>query len=71
MATVINNPSSDTNGGGLSVILGIIVAVIIIALFFLYALPALRGVGRSNGTNINVPDKVDINVNKPAGQTNQ
>ncbi len=70
MATVINNPSSDT-GGGAGVLLGIIVAVIIITLFFVYALPGLRGLSRSGGTNINVPDKVDINVNKSAGQQTQ
>lgn len=53
MATVINNPSE---GSGAGTILGIVVAVIIIALLFIYGLPALRGTGSTQpaGTNINV-----------------
>lgn len=69
MATVINNPSSDT-GGDAGVVLGILAAIIIIALLLLYGLPALRNAS-PGGTNINVPDKVDINVSNPSGGSNQ
>lgn len=53
MATVINNPSEGTGAG---MIIGIVVAVILIALLFIYGLPALKGDGASNtpSANINV-----------------
>jgi hypothetical protein len=35
-------------------VVGILVAIIIIVLFFVYGLPALRGSNQPNGTNINV-----------------
>lgn len=55
MATVINNPTNDSNGAG--TIVGIVFAVVIVALLFIYALPRLRGTTAANGTpstNINV-----------------
>lgn len=55
MTTVINSPGSN-EGSGAGLIIGVIIALVIIALFFVYGLPALRGNGGSNdrGTNINV-----------------
>lgn len=70
MATIINNPdsgSSDNGGGGFGMIVGAIVLVLILILFFVYGLPAIRGGGDSNGTTVNVPDKVDVNVNPDSG----
>ncbi len=65
MATIINNPDSGGGGGGSAgTIIGIVVAIIIIALFFLYGLPALRGTDRNNTTNIEVPDRIQVDVNK-------
>lgn len=56
MTTTINN--TGEGGGGAGMILGIVIAVIIIALLFIYGLPALRGTTAtpttSSDTNINV-----------------
>ena len=57
MATIINNPgdSSDRNAGGTGLIVGILLAVLMVALFFLYLLPAMRNqTTQPSGTNINV-----------------
>ena len=65
MATIINNPSGeqDTTGGA-GLIIGIVVAIILFFIFIVYGIPALRGSTRSNSTNINVPDKINVDVNK-------
>jgi hypothetical protein len=55
MATVINNPTSE--GGGAGTIIGIVLAIIIVALLFIYLLPRLQGTPATNTTpsaNINV-----------------
>lgn len=63
MATIINNPGDGGNSsGGVGLIIGVIVIIAVIALFLLYGLPAMRK--NNNDTNINVPDKIQIDVNK-------
>ncbi len=59
MATVINNPSSEDSGVG--VIIGVLVAIILVVLFFVYGLPALRGPAPADNGGINV------NVDLPSG----
>lgn len=64
MATVINNPSSDAGAGaggwGVAVVL-----VVLVALALLFGIPALRNAG--GGTNVTVPDAIDVNVNPGQG----
>ncbi len=69
MATVINNPDGASEGSGAGMVVGVLVAILVIVLFVLFAVPALRGVNR--GSTINVPDKVDVNVNPGTGGTTQ
>lgn len=59
MPTVINNPSSDSSGVG--VIVGVLVAIVLIVLFFVYGLPGLRGAGAPDNGGVNV------NVDLPGG----
>lgn len=56
MATIINNPSGgDSSHSGVGLIIGIVLALVVIVLFFIYGLPALRNLGGGGGgTNINV-----------------
>lgn len=61
MATIINNPDGGNSGGGVGMIFGLIILVVLVALFFLYGLPMIRNA--SKGTTINVPDKVQVDVN--------
>jgi len=60
--TTIINPGNNEGGNGVGIILTVVVVLVIIFLFFVYGLPALRG-GNDGGTNINVPDKINIDVN--------
>jgi hypothetical protein len=66
MATIINNPppTSEERSNGTGFLIGIVLLIVFLILFFNYALPALRGAG---STNVNVPEQVDVNVNAPAG----
>ena len=61
MTTVVNNPPANDAGGGMGMIVGLIVLLIIGFLFFWYGLPALRSM-QSSGTQINVPNQIDVNV---------
>ena len=45
-------------------IIGLVVLVLFGFLFFVYGLPALRQI-KLGGTEINVPDKIDVTVNQP------
>lgn len=60
MTTVINNPGGE-GGSGVGIIVGVVLAIAIIAIFFIYGLPALRN--NNGGTNINVPDKIQVDIN--------
>jgi len=64
MTTIINNPDTGggKSGGGAGLIIGAVVVIAIIALFILYGLPALRR--STSGTTVNVPDKINVNVNQ-------
>jgi hypothetical protein len=73
MATIINNPDSGTDrtvesGGGAGMLIGAIVLILVLIIFFVYGLPALRG-SSNKGNTINVPDKIDVDVNPSSGGT--
>ena len=62
MATIINNPDSGTSGdssGGMGFLIGTIVLILVLILFFVYGLPAIRGTNSST-------KKVDVNVTTPS-----
>ncbi|MDQ5957975.1 MAG: hypothetical protein QG665_316 [Patescibacteria group bacterium] len=64
MTTIINTPpTGDSADSGMGLVLGIVLALILVVLFFVHALPALRD---------NTPpktDNIDINVQVPADET--
>jgi hypothetical protein len=63
MATVINNPGqSESTGGGTGIVVGAIVLLVVVALFFMYGLPAMRNTNQ--GSTVNVPDRVQVDVNE-------
>jgi hypothetical protein len=64
MAIVVNNPDRTTSDSGMGFLLGIILLVVLAFALFYYGLPAIRGA--ATGPQINVPGKVDVNVNQPA-----
>ena len=54
MATVINNPSSDSSSAA-----GWGIAVVVLVLAVIFGLPMLRNAG---GPAISVPESIDVNV---------
>ncbi len=67
--TVINNaaPATD-NSGGMGFLMGMILFIAFIFFIFYFGLPMIQntfnGGGAGTGTQINVPEKVDVNVNQ-------
>lgn len=62
MTTIVNNPPSDNSGGPLTTIIVLVVLVVLGYLGYRYGLPALRNM--SGTPQINVPSKIDVNVNQ-------
>jgi hypothetical protein len=62
MATIVNAPPSETtSNSALGLVLAMIILLVLAILFFVYGLPYFRN---TSGTQINVPDKLDVNVNQ-------
>lgn len=65
MATTIINPASnnDSSGNnGMGFLVGAIVLIVLGFLFFIYALPYMRGLSGNGGIQVNVPESIDVNV---------
>lgn len=62
MTTVVNNPGGGSgDSGGAGIVLGVLLAIVLIGLFFVYGLPAMRGnQAPQNGS-------IDVNVQLPTG----
>lgn len=67
MTTVINNPSGGNGDGGSSgVIVGVLVAIVIIGLFVVYGLPALRNQNRgTTQIKVELPSAPSVNTGTP------
>lgn len=63
MATIITPANNDGSSGILNVVLVLFVVLVMVYLFFAFGLPAFQ---QSSAPQINVPDKVDVNVQQPA-----
>ena len=64
MATIVNNPpATERESGGNGFLLGVILLIIFAVLFFIYGLPYISSA--MSGPSVQVPDKVDVNVNTP------
>lgn len=62
MATIVNNPPSSSTDNGMGTLLGIILLIVVVALFIIYGLPYIANTMQSNSPQINIPGKIDVNV---------
>lgn len=74
MATIVNNPPSQgESGGGMSMIVGAVLLLLALFLFFVYGLPAIRNASTPvapaapapNNVDVQIPDQIDVNVTNP------
>lgn len=64
MATIINNPPATENSGDpIGIIIVLVVLLVLGYLGYVYGFPAIQQM-TSGGVQINVPSKVDVNVNQ-------
>ncbi|MBI4134985.1 MAG: hypothetical protein HY471_02680 [Candidatus Sungbacteria bacterium] len=54
----------EDRGDGAGLMLGIVMLVVLVALFLVYGLPYVRNSLRGDGSQINVPDRVRVDVNR-------
>ncbi len=65
MATIINNPGNgEETDSGLSMVMGVVLLLVIVGLFFIYVLPIIR-----NNQAVPQNSTIDVNVKLPAGNT--
>lgn len=63
MTTIVNTPASTTDSNdSTGMIIGFILLMVLLFVFFVYGLPMMR---QSSTPQVNVPDKVDVNINQP------
>lgn len=71
MTTVVNNPAPSNESNGMGFMVGVVLLVIFGIAFFYWGIPALRSVNQQQVPQINVPDKIDVNVNPPNTEQTQ
>lgn len=77
MATIVNTPAGTADSGsGMGMFFGVLALLVLVVMFVLFGLPAIRGGGTTvapqapaqQAPGIQVPEKIDVNVNQPNGQ---
>lgn len=59
---VVHHVENENNSGPLVALIGVALIVVTALIFFFYALPMINKA--ATPTQVNVPDKVDVNVNR-------
>jgi hypothetical protein len=68
MPTIINNPNGENSDSGAGIIIGTVVALLVIVLFFVYVFPGLRA-GQQAPAQQNPGGSLDIDITTPAPTT--
>jgi hypothetical protein len=61
MATIVQQPASDS-GGGMGFLLGIVILILFVLGLIFYGLPMIQQ--NMGGPSITVPEQVDVNINQ-------
>ena len=73
MTTVVNNPATGTTseGAGSGVVVGVIIALIVLALLLIFGLPLMRSnLQGSSGVDVNIPKDINVDINRVPGNVN-
>ena len=63
MVTVVQQPSGGDGGNGMGFLLGVILLIVFVVGLLYYGLPIIQNAtAQLAAPQINVPDKVDVNV---------
>jgi hypothetical protein len=63
MATVVNQPPNQPSDSGMGFLIGIILLLIVGILLIYFGVPALRQQQPAAPTEIQVPDRIDVDIN--------
>ncbi len=61
---VVHDNGTGRSDNGIGFLMGIVLLVVVLYLLFMYGLPMIRSAAAP--TQVQIPDKVDVNVNTPA-----
>lgn len=64
MTTVVNNPAPSGDSGGTGMLIGVVLLIVFVVLLLYFGLPVIRRA--TQAPQINVPEKIDINVQTPS-----
>lgn len=68
MTVIQNNPGSgDRGNGGSGFLLGAVLLIAFLIIFFVFGLPTIRGNRGGDGTNLNIPGRINVDVNPGGG----
>lgn len=75
MATIVNNPGSTGESNGMGFVMGLVLLLAFVFVIFYWGLPAMRGANTQPATpsvpSVQVPEKIDVNINQPDAQPQQ
>ncbi len=60
MAVINNAAPANNDNNGTGFLLGVVLLIVFLVLIFYYGIPMMRG---NTGSTINVPGKIDVNIN--------
>lgn len=65
MATTVINPTpTNTDNSGMGFFLGVVLLIVFIVVLLFYGLPYIQRSFSGAGTQVNIPDHVNVNVQK-------
>lgn len=56
---IVNNPQGKSTNNSVGFVVGALILLLVIIVFFIYGLPAIRSIGT---TQVNIPDHMNVNV---------
>jgi uncharacterized protein HemY len=61
---VVHDHHDDATGGSSNFLIGVIILAVVVLFLIFYGLPLMRNMGAATTPQVNVPGKVDVNLNQ-------